>query len=50
MHTKFLSDNVKESNDKGDLFKILEWISEKWGGKVWIECIWLRRGANGCLL
>jgi hypothetical protein len=29
---------------------ILEWILEKWGGKMWTECIWLRMGSSGGLL
>jgi hypothetical protein len=30
--------------------KIREWILWKWGGKVWIGCIWLRIGTSGGLL
>jgi len=29
---------------------VLEWIFRKYGGKVWIGCIWLKRGTNGELL
>jgi hypothetical protein len=29
---------------------ILEWISEKQGGKVWTGFIWISIGANGRLL
>jgi hypothetical protein len=27
---------------------ILEWILEKYGGKEWTGCIWLRIGTSGC--
>jgi hypothetical protein len=29
---------------------ILDWISDKQGGKVWTGCIWFRIGASGGLL
>jgi hypothetical protein len=29
---------------------ILEWILRKYGGKMWIGCIWLRRGTSDGLL
>jgi hypothetical protein len=54
MHTKFWSEILKGRNHSEDLGAdvkiILEWILEKYGGKVWPECIWLRIGTNGGLL
>jgi hypothetical protein len=29
---------------------IFEWILGKWGGKIWIDCIWLRTGTSSRLL
>jgi len=29
---------------------ILEWILDKYDGKVWTACIWLRIGNIDCLL
>jgi hypothetical protein len=29
---------------------ILDWILEKYGGRVWTEYIWFRIGTNGRLL
>jgi hypothetical protein len=54
MHTKFWSEDLKGRDHSEDLGVdgkiILEWISEKYGGKVWTGCIWLRIGTSGGLL
>jgi hypothetical protein len=48
MNTTFRLENLKgkyHSNNLGiDGKVILEWILEKWGRKVWTECIWFRIG------
>jgi hypothetical protein len=53
MHTIFLLENLKGIDHLGDLDvdgKILEWISGKLSGTVWIGFIWLRIGplAGSC--
>jgi hypothetical protein len=51
MRTRSWSENLKvreHSEDVGvDSKIILEWISGKEGGKVWIGCIWLSVGISG---
>jgi hypothetical protein len=53
MHTIFWLENLKGQNHFEDLGMrgriILECILEKQGGKVWNECIWLRKRASGRL-
>jgi len=50
MHTKFWLENLKgrdHSEDVGvDGSIILEWFSEKLGGKAWTECICVRTGTS----
>jgi hypothetical protein len=54
MRTTFRSENpdgrdhLEDQSVDGRI--ILEWISGKWGGKVWNGFIWLRTGTNGELL
>jgi hypothetical protein len=54
MHTKYWSVNVRGRDHSEDLDVdgriILEWILEKYGGKVWTECICLRIETSGGFL
>jgi hypothetical protein len=54
MHTLFWLENGKGRNNSEDLGVdgkvILEWISEKWSGKVWTGSVGLRIGASGGVL
>jgi hypothetical protein len=54
MHKRFWSKNMKErdhSEGIGIYEKIiLEWISGKYGAKVWTGIIWLRVWISGWLL
>jgi hypothetical protein len=54
MLTTLWSKNLKGRDYSEDLNvdgKItLEWVIEKYGGKVWIGCIWHRMGTVGRLL
>jgi hypothetical protein len=50
---KILIGNLKGRDLSGDLGtdgRILEWVLGKYGGNVWIGCIWLRRGPSGGFL
>jgi hypothetical protein len=39
---------INHSEDLGvDERIILEWIVGKYGGKMWIGCMWLRIGTSG---
>jgi hypothetical protein len=53
MHTKFWPENLKRRDHSEDLVVdgkiILEWILEKYGGKVWIGFTWLRIETGGGL-
>jgi hypothetical protein len=54
IHTRFWLENCKGRNHLEDLDidgkLLLELILEKWDGKVWTGCIWLRIGTSGRLL
>jgi len=53
MHTKFCSGNLKGNHSENlgvDERRILGWILEKYGGKAWTGCTWLRIGINGGFL
>jgi hypothetical protein len=54
MRTKFWSENLTGrdySEDLGvDRKIILECILRKYGGEMWIGCVWLRIGTSGGLL
>jgi len=54
MHTVFWLENLKGRDHSEDLGVdgrvILEWISEKYGGKVWTGFMWFRIEANDWLL
>jgi hypothetical protein len=50
INTKSSSENMKGRDHSVDLDadgRILEWILEKHGGKLWAGCIWLRKGTSG---
>jgi len=54
MHTKFRSENMKGKDHLEDIHidrkRTLEWILEKYGGKVWTGLIGFRIETNGRLL
>jgi len=54
VHTKFWLEIFKGREHLEDLGIdgkiILEWILDKFGGKVWTEFIWFRIGSSGWLL
>jgi hypothetical protein len=49
--TKCWSENVKGTDNLVDIDVdgkiILEWMSEKWDGKIWTKFIWLHRDTSG---
>jgi hypothetical protein len=54
MNTISLSENLKGRDQAEDLGVygriILKYILEKWCGKLWIGCIWLRIETSGGIL
>jgi hypothetical protein len=54
MYTKLSLENLKGRDHLEDLdinrMIILEWISNKHIGRVWIGFIWLRRGTSATIL
>jgi hypothetical protein len=54
MRTKFWLKNQTERDHSDDLGvdgkMIVELILRKYGGKLWIGCIWLRIGTSGGLM
>jgi hypothetical protein len=51
MHVVFSLEGLKGIDHLEDISVdekiILEWILEKYGGKVWTGCTWLRIGTSG---
>jgi hypothetical protein len=54
MHKDFWLENLRGKDHSEDLEVggkiILECVLEKYGGKVWTGCIWIRIGTSGGLL